>query len=235
LVVAMTGGSFSNYLTDGQFDMTKWKNRMDTYKTTAIKNAVDSAVSDGTIIASVLIDEPETKRWGRVLTKAMIDEMAGYVKDIFPTLMVGVNHGPPGYEWRSEERYRKVDYVRYQYNHYITSGDIVAWRKAVLAQAKHDGVTPALSLNVLDGGMKDKSAAWNCTGPGQAGQGTYPPNCRMTPDQVRNWGKELAPYACFMMVWRYDQAYMSNPANEEAFKDLAAVVASAPRRSCKRP
>jgi hypothetical protein len=235
LVVAMAGGLETKYTTNGQFDMTKWKNRMNTYRTTAIKNAVAAAVSDGTIIANLLIDEPETKRWGSVLTKAMIDEMAAYVKDIFPMLTVGVNHGPPGYNWRSGERYRVVDYVLYQYNHFITSGNIVAWRNAVLDRAKVDGVTPALSLNILNGGRQDRDGTWDCTGPDQGGRGTRSPNCRMTPDQVRDWGQALAPYACFMMVWRYDEAYMSQSANQEAFEDLAAIVASAPPRSCQRP
>ena len=156
LMVAMTGGPAERYTTNGQFDMTKWKNTMNRYNKTALKTAVAAAVSDGTIIGNQMIDEPETKRWGTVLTKAKLDQMAAYVKTIFPTLPVGLNHGPPGYKWRATERYTKVDYVLYQYNHFITSGNIVTWRDAVLAQAKLDGVRPALSLNVLNGGKQDR-------------------------------------------------------------------------------
>ena len=234
LVLAMTGGLSTGYTTNGQFDMTKWKNTMNTYKTTAIKNAVAAGVSDGTIIGNILVDEPETKRWGTVLTKAIVDQMAAYVKAIFPTLPVGVNVGPPGYKWRSTERYKVLDFARYQYNWYITSGNVVAWRDAVLAQAKLDGLTPALSINVLDGGVKDPLGSWLCVDAGQAGTGTYFPNCRMTPDQVKTWGKALAPYGCFFMMWRYDQTYMSKTANQDAFKAIAALVATKPRRSCKR-
>jgi hypothetical protein len=236
LVVAMTGGPSERYTTNGQFDMAKWKNVMITYRKSALKKAVAAAVSDGTIIGNQMIDEPETTKWGTVLTKPMIDQMAAYVKTIFPTLRVGVNHGPPGYTWRTWERYTKVDYVLYQYNHWITSGNIVAWRDAVLAQAKLDGVTPALSLNILNGGAQDRDdGTYDCTGPGQGGLGTRYPNCWMTPDQVRTWGEALTPYACVMLMWQYDETYMSNSANQDAFKDIAALAASKPRPSCKRP
>lgn len=235
LILAMTGGVAEDYTTNGQFDMTKWTNKMDTYNTDTIRDAVAAAVSDGTVIGNQMIDEPETKRWGTVLTKAMIDQMAAYVKAIFPTLPVGLNHGPPGYHWRASERFTKVDYVLYQYNHYYTSGDIVVWRDAVLAQAKLDGVTPALSLNILNGGAQDRDGTYDCTGPGQGGLGTRYPNCTMTADQVRTWGKALVPYACFMMMWEYNAPYFSKSANQLAFKDVATLAASKPKPSCKRP
>jgi len=236
LVVAMTGGAAEQYTTDGQFDMTKWKNVMNTYRKSALKKAVAAAVSDGTIIGDMLIDEPEVVKWGTVLTKPMIDELAAYVKNIFPTLPVGVNHGPPGYQWRSLERYTKVDYAVYQYAHWVTQGDILAWRNAVLAQAALDGVRPALSLNILNGGAQDRDdGTYDCTGPGQGGLGTRYPNCWMTPDQVRTWGEALTPYACVMLMWQYDAAYMSNSANQEAFRGVAALAASKPQPRCKRP
>jgi hypothetical protein len=235
LILAMTGGVAEDYSTNGQFDLTKWTNKMDTYNTETIREAVAAAVSDGTVIGNQMIDEPETKRWGTVLTKAMIDQMAAYVKAIFPTLPVGLNHGPPGYKWRASERFTKVDYVLYQYNHYYTSGNIVAWRDAVLAQAKLDGVTPALSLNVLNGGKQDRDGNYDCVGAGMGGLGTRYPNCTMTADQVRTWSKELVPYACFMMIWQYDATYMSEAGNQDAFREIASLVASQPRRSCARP
>jgi len=236
LVLAMAGaaGQAEDYLTNGQFDMTKWMQRMDTYRTPTIQDAVAAAVADGTVIGNMLIDEPETKRWGTVLTKAMLDQMATYAKQIFPTLPMGVNHGPPAHTWHASERYQVVDYVLYQYAHWVTSGDVVAWRDEVLTQAKKDGVTPMLSINVLNGGVQDRSEAWACTGAGRAGRGTYWPNCRMTPDQVREWGSALAPYGCYLMLWRFDREYMSDPVNQEAFKAIAAQAASLPNRSCRR-
>jgi hypothetical protein len=235
LVLAMTGGPSTTFTTNGQFDLAKWKRTMDTYKKTTLKTAVAAGVSDGTIIGNQLIDEPETKRWGTVLTKGMIDQMATYAKAIFPTLPMGVNHGPPGYKWRTTETYKVLDYALYQYNYYITSGNITSWRTAVLARANIDGVRPALSLNVLNGGIQDKFGSWFCVDSGQAGTGTYYPNCRMTADQVKTWGKALAPYGCFMMLWRFDATYMNNLANQAAFKEIATLAASKPKPSCKRP
>jgi hypothetical protein len=236
LVVAMTGGATEKYTTDGQFDLAKWKDVMNTYRTSTLKKAVGAAVSDGTLIGNALIDEPETTKWGTVLSKPMIDQMGAYVKSIFPTLPVGVNHGATGYTWRSWERYTKVDYAVYQYVHWITQGDVVAWRQAVLAQAKLDGVRPALSLNILNGGAQDRDdGIYDCTGPGQAGFGTRYPLCGMTSDQVRSWGEALTPYACVMLMWQYDATYMSDSSNQDAFKDIAALAASKPRPTCRRP
>ncbi len=236
LVLVLAGGLSTRYTTNGKFDMAKWKTRMNTYNRSNLKTAVAAAVADGTVIGNQMIDEPETARWGGNITKATLDQMAVYAKTIFPTLPQGLNHGPPGYKWRATERYTKVDYVLYQYNHFITSGNIIAWRDAVLAQAKLDGVKPALSLNVLNGGRQDwDSGFYDCAGTGQAGRGTYQPNCRMTTDQLRTWGKALTPYACFMMMWRYDKDYMAISANQLVFKEIAALAASKPKPTCKRP
>ena len=233
LLLAMTGGSSSKYTTNGKFDMAKWKNRINQFKTTTIKNAVAAGVADGTIVGNSLLDEPETKRWGGVLTKPMLDQMASYVKAIFPTLPVGVNFGPTGYQWRTSERYNVVDYSANQYNWWITAGNAAAWRDKVLAQAQHDGVTVAFSLNVLDGGVQDRSGTYDCTGTG--GKGTYFPNCRMTPSQLRDWGRIIGPSGCSLLLWTYDYGFITKSTNLTAIKDLAATMASKPRRSCKRP
>jgi hypothetical protein len=236
LVLAMATGPTYMFTTNGKFDYAKWKKVMNTYNTSAIKQAVAAAVSDGTIIGNMLIDEPETKRWGGVITKALLDDMARYTKSMFPTLPVGVNYGPPGYLWRRSERYRALDYIVFQYNHNVTSGNVPAWRDAVLAQARADGVTPGFSLNILDGGRRDTDGNYGCNGSGQAGRGTYWPNCRMTASQVKEWGQILGSAGgCTLQMWRYDGAYMARSDNQGAFKTVASYMNSRPRRSCRRP
>jgi hypothetical protein len=233
LLLAMTGGSSTRYLTGGKFDMTKWKNRMNLFKTSAIKNAVAAGVADGTIIGNTVLDEPETKQWGGVLTKPMLDGMGSYVKAIFPTMAVGVNHGPTGYyQWRPTERYRVLDYVLNQYSWWVTTGNVAAYRDKVLAQAKLDGVTPAFSLNILNGGVQDKTGTYDCSGTG--GKGTRFPNCRMTPTQVRDWGNALGVAGCAMLLWKYDDTFISKSANVDAIKNVAATLGAKARRSCKR-
>ena len=234
LVLAMTGGPSTRYTTNGKFDLAKWKNKMNTFNTSTIRNAVAGAVADGTIVGNAMIDEPETPRWGDVLTKPMLDGMAAYAKNIFPTLPMGVNHGSGGYKWRTYERFQKVDYVMNNFTWRITQGDVAAWRKAVLDQDAKDGVKTAFSLNVLGGGVQDKDGTWNCTGSGQAGKGPYYPTCRMTPDQVRNWGTALGPSGCMLAMWRYDDLYVSKSSNQDAFKYVASAMASKPRPSCRR-
>jgi hypothetical protein len=233
LVLAMTGGYTNRYLSNGRFDFTKWKNKMNTFKTTAIKNAVAAGVSDGTIIGNTVMDEPETRQWGGVMTKPLLDQMASYVKSMFPTLPVGVNHGPTGYyQWRTTEHYRVMDYVLNQYAHWVTSGNVGAWRDKVLAQASKDGVTPAFSLNILNGGAQDRQGSYDCSGTG--GKGTYFPNCRMTPEQVSSWGRTLGVAGCVLTMWRYDGAFLSKSANVSAMRDVASMMASRSRRSCHR-
>jgi hypothetical protein len=233
LLLAMTGGSSSRYLTNGKFDITKWKYRMSLFKTSAIKNAVAAGVADGTIIGNSIVDEPETKQWGGVFTKPMLDGMGSYVKSIFPTLPVGVNHGPTGYyQWRSSERYRVLDYVLNQYSWWVTTGNVAAYRDKVLAQAKLDGVTPAFSLNILNGGVQDRTGTYDCSGTG--GKGTRYPNCQMTPTQVRDWGKTLGVAGCSLQLWRYDDKWISKSANVDAVKSVASTLAAKARRSCKR-
>jgi hypothetical protein len=231
LVLAMTGGSASDYKTGGKFDLSKWKRRMNSFKTSTIRNAVANAVSDGTIVGNVMMDEPETPNWGGNISKSLLDNMAGYAKAIFPTLPMGVQVGPPGYRWHASERFHKVDFVRYQYNWWVTSGNVTAWRSAVLDQAHRDGVRPAFSLNVLDGGTKRRDGSWTCA----YGRGTYRPNCRMSPTQVRDWGRALGPSGCLLLMWRYDDAFMSKSANRDAFRSVASLLGSQPRRNCRRP
>lgn len=87
--------------------MGKWKRKMNSFNTSTIRRAVAEGVADGTIVGNQLIDEPETGRWNNSVSKAEIDEMAAYARNIFPTLPMGINVGPTGYQWRLGERFRK--------------------------------------------------------------------------------------------------------------------------------
>jgi hypothetical protein len=205
---------------------------MDTFRTPTIKNAVAAAVTDGTIVGNTLMNEPETPQWGGVMTKPLLDQMAAYVKGIFPTLPVGVNHGAPGYKWRTWERYQKVDYTLNQYMWQNNGGNIAAWRDAVLDRAKIEGVKVAFSLNLLDGGVPDNTGTWDCAGTG--GKGTRSGKCRMTADQVKNYGRTVGPSGCFMLNWEYDDAFMSKSANVDAFRSVASLLATMSPRSCRR-
>ena len=101
LVLTLTGGAHERYITNGRFDIEKWKHGnplysgsgMDGYNTSTITTAVAQAVADGVVLGSSVMDEPSrTTSWGP-MTKAVVDTMCAYVKGIFPTLPVGVRGG----------------------------------------------------------------------------------------------------------------------------------------------
>jgi hypothetical protein len=238
LVLALTGGSSTAYTTNGKFDMTKWRARLAKFDDQRVKDAIALAVNEGIVLGYALLDEPEHKNWGGALTKPMLDQMAMYAKALFPNLPVGVNHGPNGYQWRRTEKYTKVDYVMNQYNWWITKGNVTAWRDSVLQLATRDGYTPAFSVNLLAGGQQISG----CTGPaccpipetGGVGNNPNTNACKMSPANVRDWGTALGPFGCMMFMWRYDQEFMSNPLNHQAFTDVATLLKTKTWAPCRR-
>ncbi len=188
--------------------------RLRQFNTAAIKDAVARGVADGTIIGATVMDEPYVSggadgraNWGPgTMTKARVDSLCGEVKRLFPTLPAGAEHQHDKFE--PTKGYRVCDFIVDQYDH--RRGDITAFRDAGLAMARRDGHAVLCSLNVLDGGVQDRDGTFDCTGPGQAGPGTFSPNCRMTPEQVRAWGLTLGPVGCGLFMWRSDAAYLAN-------------------------
>jgi hypothetical protein len=238
LELNMTGGHHDrNYAPGGdRFDLATWKARMDAYNTPTIRQAIAAAVADGTIIGNSVMDEPHVSgagdgnTWGPkgTMTKLVVDQMCGYAKAMFPTLPVGVAHNYTAFE--PTKSYRVCEFVISQYASRL--GNVTAWRDGAVAMAKRDGYAVMLSLNILNGGMQDRDGTWDCAGTG--GKGTYSPNCRMTPQQVRDVGLTLGPAACVLLMWRYDEKFMADPENQRAFRDVAARLATLPARPCSR-
>jgi len=234
----MTGGAHDNYLTFGVFDRTKWDARMDAFNQPAIQSAVAGAVADGTIVGNVVMDEPNVSgsgdgnTWGPpgTMTKARVDSLCGYVKELFPTLPAGVQHRHDIFE--PTKSYRVCDFVASQYSSRI--GDVAGFRDSGLAMARRDGHAILFAMNILNGGVQDKDGVYDCTGDGQGGVGTYSPNCRMTAEQVRDVGLTLGPAGCGFMIWRYDATFMADPANQQAFRDVGTRLASATPKACRR-
>ena len=239
LILAMTGGSHKNYMTDGVFDRAKWDNTMDRYNTAAVKAAIAEGVADGTIIGNSVMDEPHVSgtgdgnTWGPkgTLTKVRVDSLCRYVKEMFPSLPVGVVHRHDKFE--PDQSYRECDFVVSQYASRI--GSVTAFRDGGLAMAKRDGHAIMFSINILNGGIQaPRDGLWNCPAGTTAGRGTYEPNCRMTAEQLRTWASVLGAAGCGLTIWRYDDVYMANSANRQAFKDVGDLMASLPAKSCRR-
>jgi hypothetical protein len=244
VMLAMTGGAHSDYMStiDGvyQFDRSKWEAKLATFNTSAIKNAIAAGVSDGTIVGATVMDEPYVwggpsgggNTWGPqgTMTKARVDSLCTDVQRLFPTLPAGVEHQHQLFE--PDKSYHVCQFIVDQYGSQY--GDVATWRDAGLAMAARDHHAILFSLNVLDGGVQDKDGTYDCTGAGQAGKGTYAPNCRMTASMVKTYGAALGPYGCGLFMWRYDDAFATNTDNQAAFKDVATRMASSPSRACRR-
>jgi hypothetical protein len=231
LVTAMTGGSHDQYLTNGQFDMVKWKARMNTYNTSAIKAAVADAVADGTILLNSVMDEPNHSSWGGVMTHTKLDEMARYVKGIFPTLKTGV---VVQWDWQRTSTYQDMDVLISQYGVH-NKGPVLAYRDSAVASAQDKNVGLMFSMNVLNGGTR--VPGWpeaGCPVPQTGGPGTSGGNCRMTAAQVRDFGNVLVsePFACGLLMWEYESTFFGRADNKDAFDDVAATAAARPSRVC---
>jgi len=238
LVLALTGGSHWNYLTDGVFDLTKWQAKMQTYNTPAIKAAVAAAVADGTIIGNSVMDEPNVSGWGDgntwgpvgTMTKARVDGLCAYVKNMFPTMLVGVVHNHQTFE--PTKSYQVCEFLVDQYS--WRKGDVNDFIQGGLDLGRRDGLGIIFSMNILNGGfLAAKDGLWYCPLDTTGGRGSYDPNCRMTAQQVREWGILLGSAGCGLMMWQYDDAFMANVDNQRAFRDVAAVLASLPAKSCR--
>jgi hypothetical protein len=238
LELNMTGGKHElNFAPGGhRFDLPTWKKRMDAYNTPTIRQAVAAAVADGIIVGNSVMDEPHVhgggdgNTWGPegTMTKVVVDQMCGYVKAMFPTLPVGVAHRHDAFE--PTKSYRVCEFIISPYSNRL--GSVTTFRDAGLALARRDGHAIMFSMNIMNGGTQDRDGTWDCIGTG--GKGTYSPNCRMTPQQVRDNGLVLGPAGCALSMWRYDAAFMANPENLRAFRDVAARLATLRAKPCRR-
>jgi hypothetical protein len=236
LILNMTGGHHEKYMTAGAFDYARWTAAMDAYNTPAIKQAVAEAVADGTIVGNSVMDEPhihgggDGNTWGPqgTMTKVVVDQMCGYAKAMFPTLPVGVAHRHDAFE--PTRSYHVCEFFISQYS--SRHGSVTAFRDAGLALARRDGHAVIFGMNILNGGIQDRDGTWDCIGTG--GKGTYAPNCRMTPAQIRENGAVLGPAGCGLAMWRYDASFMANPENRRAFEDVAGRLSALAAKACRR-
>jgi len=245
VILNLTGGPHSDYMSiiDGvdQFDESKWRAKMATYSTSTIRQAVAQAVAEGIVVGSSVMDEPYVygtadgggNTWGPkgTMTKARVDTLCGVVKGMFPTLAVGVAHQHNVFE--PDKSYQICEFTIDQYD--WRRGDVQTFRDDGLAMAQRDHMSIMFGMNVINGGVQDKDGNYTCDGAGQGGKGNREPNCRMTAQQVRDWGLLLGKAGCGLYMWRADDKFIADPAMQQTLKDLAAGLGSAPFRSCSRP
>ena len=246
MVISMAGGARRPYLTDGVFDMEKWKARMDQFNTPELKDVVAEAVSEGILIGNSVMDEPfneggpgnEANSWGPrgTMSKARVDSMCGYAKTIFPTLPQGVFHD---YRLEPEGSYEVCDFITSQYR--TAKGPLTEYRDGALRLCRRDRIACSFAINVLDGGKPVRKtpgqtdyAPDDCPLTTTGGRGTYFPNCRMTPDQVREAGRVLGSAGCFLTGFRYDVRFLEDTANQRAFRDVIETLRAKQTMGCIR-
>ena len=184
-ILAMTGGSHNQYKTDGIFDYSKWLAKMVTYDTPEIHQAIAQGVADGTIVGASVMDEPHNtaagSSWGPkgTMTKARVDSMCAYVKQMFPTLPVGVVHDHDIFQ--PNQSYHVCEFLLDQYA--ARKGDVTKFRDAGLALGRRDNMAIVFSLNIIDGGIQAKrDGAWDCSPTLTGGRGSrraqLPDDCR---------------------------------------------------------
>jgi hypothetical protein len=164
----------------------------------------------------------------------LLDQMSNYTKAIFPTLRTEVS---VTYTWESTSVYQSVDVMTTQYT--ANKGSVPAYRSAAVNSAATQKVALLFSINILNGGTDLRST--NCPTPQTEGPGTIENGslvgCRMTAAQAQAFGDSLlvAPEACALKMWTWDDTFMGRSDNQTAFTHLAATAASHVATPCVKP
>jgi hypothetical protein len=208
-VVLLLAGSQPHYLNaDGTFSLSKWKARVDQYR----KVNFNSFISDGTIVAHYLIDEPyDPKNFGgKPVPGSTLEEMAKYSKSIWPNLKTVVRAEPYLIKWNGT--YQALDAAWAQY--LWRKGNVNDYIQKNVSTAKQMGLGLVVGLNLLKGGSPD---------------GTW-----MTPSEVESWGSALlsSDYVCAFLSWEYNSDKLNTAAMRDAMSKLRQKAQSRATRSC---
>lgn len=216
--LSLTGGGHDPYISNGRFDLDRWKAGVDRYRASELYGALESGVADGTVLGYVMLDEPSHPSWGGALTKAVVDTMAAYCKATFPFMPCGVT---VDYRWRPDERYHLVDFIISQT--WKEKQTPSAFRDSAVAMARRNGVALVLSINLF-------AAAPT------RGCELYHDRCLMRPAEVHDWGHAFLsePYACAVMMWHYDPDMWERPEYQAQFQDLASLARQRAEKGCRR-
>ena len=194
----------------GHFSISKWKARIDRYKNIDFS----TYVSDGTIVAHFMIDEPQDKKnWNGVpLTGAQLEEMAKYSKQLWPNLATVVRATPSKITWPGTYKY--LDAAWAQVENVRGDLNIIDFLNQNVAGARKLGLSLVVGLNVSKGNLN---------------------RGKMTPAQINAWGSVLlsSPYPCAFINWQYDASYLSRSDVREAMASLAEKARGRASSSCR--
>ena len=209
-VILSLAGSHAHYLDDyGRFSMTKWKERVDAFKSIAFS----SYITDGTVVGHLIIDEPnDAANWGGVpVPPATVEEMARYSKQLWPTMatLVRVESSYLA-QWSGTYRYLDAAWAQYV----SRKGDPKLFITRNVADAKLKGLNLITGLNVLKGDLAKPMSATLIKSAGSA---------LMT-----------STYPCVFISWKYETEYLATPGVRDALKYLRSKALSRTYKSCRR-
>lgn len=218
--IQFAGGRDKYLDAQGNFSLANWKDRVAPYKSVDLS----SYIADGTLAAHYLIDEPEDPtRWNGVpVAYSQLEEAAKYSKEVFPGLTTIVRVVPT---WLQDAPFRWVNLDAAWAQYTASKGDVGLYRDKQIAAARDQGLGLMFSLNVLDGGD------------GSSGRGgTTSGRHNMSALELAAFGKALieAPYACGLMMWREDPAYLAAPGIRSTMEVLGALAKARPATSCNQ-
>jgi hypothetical protein len=201
----------------GHFSMAKWKQRVDRFRGIDIS----SYIRDGTVMGHYILDEPhDPSNWGgTIVTRAQVDELARYSKEIWPSMPTIVRGWP---DFLKGYQYQYLDAAWAQYSERF--GDLDAFITNNVRDARASGLALVVGLNLLGGGRK---------GSGLTGYGS---RYAMTASLVRRAGGVLMaePYSCAFLNWEYNAAYFSRSDIKAALEELSQEARSRPLKSCSK-
>lgn len=227
LLLARSAGNYKN--PDGTFSLDLWKAEIDRFADIDLSPWVD----DGTLLAHYLVSEPMSRsRWGgEVIPVEILDEMARYSKQLWPTMPTTVREQPtdllihsggfetpvPGWQWN----YLDAGWARYS----ARKGPVDEFVAAEVDAARAQGLGLLFGLNVLSGGD------------GSSGVIGYADGWVMSPEELLEYGTTLIaePYGCANIMWHLNHdgiPYFGVPEIEKVMLELADMARSRDPVSC---
>ncbi len=220
LFISFSGSA--EYIRDANgFSLDLWKRRVDRFRSMDLQPYID----DGTIAGHLLLDEADDKsNWnGHVVPVELVDQMAQYSKQIWPT-MPAIIRAFPAYLDDYAQEYRYLDAVRVQYH--ARFGDLNQFIETNARLADQLGLIMVGGLNVLKGGGPESGL------PNPSADDKF----YMNAAQLRSWGKRFLsePGLCGFLLWQYDPVYFSRPDIRAALDELEQQARTLPNRACRK-
>jgi hypothetical protein len=169
-----------------------------------VGHLVDQYMREGVIVGAIVADDVRNPDvWGRPLTDAEIDEMAGYWHAWFPGIPTWVRRDAAGLDAGSI--WLHLDGALSHYK--AALGDLEAWIAKEEAAYARSGLRKGYGMNTHDGGLPNLTA--------------------MSAGQIVTIGTRLAriPGLRLLLAWRYDANEM-DPARVAAHQAIVDTLAA---------